>query len=818
MSGDRLPKAALKSETAIRIPMTTESCRPGEALKKGGCLKAGLDLLSEVIRRECQVISRQPILIASHLHNMLQLYAGNRPEAVLLKDSAREALTDRIWLCLVNQPRIGESRKSVEQSFSHDSRVSGVAWSSDGSTLITYAGNQSYFWDISTGRLINSSREAAAFPSRCWTRDLGLFANIIRPGVFDGHLRKEGRIELSDRTGRLLRVLTGFGERIRFVRWAPDGSRLAVLCKYATVRLWNMALREFELELDLSSSSVFDLGFSADGRYMAIASTRADLLYDLETGGPPRQVVGSKGSTLLLAWSPTKPALAMAGREVWLWDVRPGSEPTRLGRHDDRVVALTWSPNASTLASAGGRSLILWDIRNNEGAVLGSHRGFIRAAEWSPNGAHIATVSGQEVAVWDVAKRKKHAIYKTACNAPKEAGEERGTAAFGFSPDSQSLACAAGTSVFLWNLNVKVRGADTGGHKRPATRISWSPDGNLLASLGEEDDHTARLWDGKSGRLNAVLKGHRNMAIGIAWHPQNQFLATAAGGMDMHVLVWKLPKGSKETGLAWESLEKGWEYRWVRGLSYSPDGHELALSVSDGTMHVWRDHDPDRHAKYRGKSGISTAPAWSPDGSLLAGGHRRAVSIWKSTGELQDRFPIGEKAEEVIAIAWSHDGKYLACADLAGKLAVWNVDNRHMSAAHNGGMSIIKLWAWSPDDRQLAFTMAQSLEPRGCVNILWDWMEDRTIEIKEQKTVTDAMLYVSHGDYLVEGNRDRTIRLLDSKTGETVASAFCLSPVRALLSPDCGKTVMAADNGALAGNRPIPYHFEIAGPSPPLQP
>jgi WD40 repeat protein len=259
------------------------------------------------------------------------------------------------------------------------------------------------------------------------------------------------------------------------------------------------------------------------------------------------------------------------------------------------------------------------------------------------------------------------------------------------------------------------------------------------------------------------------------------------------------------------SRDKGWECRQVGGISYSPDGHELALSVSDGTMHVWRDCDPDRHAQYICEDGYSTPPAWSPDGSLLAGGHRRAVSIWKSTGVLQDRFSIGKKAEEVTAIAWSHDGKYLACADLAGKVVVWNVCDRHISAVHNNRMCIIKLWAWSPNDRQLAFSVAPSLEPSSCVNVLWNWIEDKIIEIGEQRTVTNAMLYVLHGHCLIAGNRDHSIQLLDAETGEIVASAFCLSPVRALLCPDSGQMFMAADNGALAGNRPIPYHFEIAG-------
>ena len=91
--------------------------------------------------------------------------------------------------------------------------------------------------------------------------------------------------------------------------------------------------------------------------------------------------------------------------------------------------------------------------------------------------------------------------------------------------------------------NVKVKTAimphaDPGERFKDITSISWSPNGQLLATgcyTGE-----ARIWDMK-GNLKMVLKEHSGPVFSLKWNKQGTYLLS--GSYDRRTIIW-----SPETG------------------------------------------------------------------------------------------------------------------------------------------------------------------------------------------------------------------------------------------------------------------------------
>ena len=306
--------------------------------------------------------------------------------------------------------------------------------------------------------------------------------------------------------------------------------------------------------------------------------------------------------------------------------------------------------------------------------IFGKHRHIVTSIRFSPGDSLIVTSSvDSTIKIWT----------RASGQITNEIKQPSGVAYMDISNDGNYMVTGGyDATVRLWHVYDRTLVREFKGHEGTVWNVAISSDGSKIASGG--NDGIVNIWDVKTGNLIRKLQGHKRIVWSVKFSPDG--LQLASSSFDFSFKVWNVADGK----LLWDNQD---HKETVVDIAFSHDGKLLASTSDDKTIKLWNvaEHKLVRTMKV---AEHVQAVAFSPDDKrLMTGGRDKpmigeflqvifgdskfnpgvSARLWDvETGSLLQTFT--SHANDVMDIAYSHDGKWIGTASADKTAELWQLN------------------------------------------------------------------------------------------------------------------------------------------------
>ena len=260
-------------------------------------------------------------------------------------------------------------------------------------------------------------------------------------------------------------------------------------------------------------------------------------------------------------------AVGTSTGKTQLWDVAAVKQVRRVVR---RGGAMTYVQSPAYLLTRSFSSSSLTQLRSMDG-----HDERISSLSWNKHllssGSRDSTIVNHDVRV------AQHAVATLR-------GHEQEVCGLEWSPDGNTLASGGNDNkLCLWDVNQSSRPTlrfTLTDHQAAVKALAWSPhDRNLLATGGGTADRCIKFWNAQTGSLlNSIDTGSQVCAL--QWNRHEKEILSSHGFAQNQLCLWKYPTMAKVKEL------KGHTAR-VLHMASSPDGSCVVSAAADETLRFW---------------------------------------------------------------------------------------------------------------------------------------------------------------------------------------------------------------------------------------
>mgnify|MGYP001420737671 CR=1 FL=1 len=543
----------------------------------------------------------------------------------------------------------------------HSKALVSVAISPDGTKLATGSFDKTAkLWDIATGQMlwttISSTGTGLAVGRLAFSSD----GNTLS-GEDDDREIKAWNVS----TGKETTLHVKFGKIGHSFAVSPDGKLLAAQTKAFFITVFDIASGRKIVTVD-AFGFVKDVVFAPDSKtLLTTGSEKIAKLWSLPEGKEIRKFTDVTGG---MAFSPDGKMIATCNKDVIrLWDVEKGHEIASLRGHTNNVLTVAFSLDGLKLASGGENTAKIWNVPKDESrGVLRAHAKGIGSLTFSPDGKTIVSASDDKTAkLWDVETEQERLAIR---------GHTDKVNTTAFSPDGLTLATAGDDRKIKLSDVVSGREIRSIDSPKPATVLTFSPNGKLLAAgHWYADDREVRLWDTDSGTQVCSADARGSGAWSVEFSKDGKQFITATPPDDEPlegnaIRFWETASCREISAIIGEpatafgvgfvdgklralqilnngrslkllDIESGKELASfsgheseLRGLAFSPNGKRLFTSDLDGEIKIWDVATGQELLSLRENGGETSVLASSPNGNVLAAaGDGGIIRLWRGT-------------------------------------------------------------------------------------------------------------------------------------------------------------------------------------------
>ncbi|RYP60434.1 hypothetical protein DL770_009990 [Monosporascus sp. CRB-9-2] len=322
--------------------------------------------------------------------------------------------------------------------------------------------------------------------------------------------------------------------------------------------IFNADLRVLDVDLVhtlIHDSVVWDVRFSADGKYVATGCNRSARIYDVASGEKLCVLEDDSVDPSIdncirsVCFSPDGKYLATGGEDelIRVWDIASRTIRNIFSGHGQIIYSVDFARDGQTIASGGAdRTVRLWNLEKGQLFRVLSVEDGVTSVAISPDSKYVAASSlYTSLRVWDI---QTGDLVETLDGAE---GHRDSVYSVAFAPDGRSLVSGSlDKTIRTWELMPPRGGIPNArrsvmgsiktfeGHGDFVLSVAVTFDGDWVMSGSK--DRSVQFWNRYTGEPQLRLQGHRNSVLSVAPNPMGGSFATGSG--DMRARIWRYHK------------------------------------------------------------------------------------------------------------------------------------------------------------------------------------------------------------------------------------------------------------------------------------
>ncbi len=534
---------------------------------------------------------------------------------------------------------------------SHEDDVNDALFSPDGKYLITGSADKSLrFWDAANGTLVQRFDYGGAI------LDLDASAKVLAIAREDNYLTLYffDRPDLKPLDYEYVYKI-GFVKQpvaIGSARFSPDGNYLAFGTSRGTVEFWQARNNYFYHGPKHTGSNYIALAFSPDNTWL------------VSGGGDSLSRMTKRDGTLQY------------------------SIP-----HGDWVEDVAFGPDASWYVTVSDDNKVrVIETATGDEKIRMSHSDFVQKVKVSPNGNWIAATGYDKVVrIWDSASGSLVLEFPLEANGSAVSFNQDGT---------KIVAADENGNIFMRDISHLAARLNYIGFPEFVHEARFTPTGDAL--IVNTDDYNvwkiaatdlAQIHDGTAGEKIFTAS---SLTYNTAISPDSNW----AAAVEKDTVNPQRNRASLFSldGQSSFPLDHGGE---ATGVAFDHEGQFVITAGLNGFISFWKNGTNDKLFDLDNKEAVFSIAA-NPVNPFLAAGLRDKTRIW----DMNTKTSVADlpQSGDIVALAFSNDGQWLATGSSEGTIAVWKIEGATFTRAGNDLRlnGDVNMLAFSPDDKWLA--------------------------------------------------------------------------------------------------------------------